>query len=141
MYCTLDDIIKGGIPEDELIQLTDSNDLDVIDTDVVDSTIARQDELIDGYLRSRFTLPLNPVPGLLNSIAISLCCLALYRLRPHIETPESIIAAAADARKQLGQIQSGVLRLDAEQAAEADTGSVQISAPEQMFGKDTLDRF
>jgi phage gp36-like protein len=141
MYCTQDDIIKGGIPEDDLIQLTDNDNTDMVDSTVVAKVIARQDELINGYLRSRYTLPLNPVPGLLNGLAIALCCQALYRLRPHLETPEAIVDAAADARKQLGLIQSGLITLDVAEIAETTTESVQVKTPDRLFGTDTLDRY
>ncbi len=141
MYCTQDDIIKGGIPEDDLIQLTDNDNLGVVDSEVVGKAISLQDELIDGYLRSRYTLPLNPVPGLLNGIAIALCSQALYRLRPHLETPDSINSAAAEARKQLGQIQSGAIRLDIAEVAEASSESFQVTAPDRTFGSDVLDRY
>lgn len=141
MYCTQDDIIKSGIPEDDLIQLTDNNDLDAVDSDVVDSVIAQQDELIDGYLRSRYSLPLDPVPGVLNGLAVALCCQALYRLRPHMDMPDSIKDAANDARKELGKIQSGTIRLNVDQVAEVSSEGSHVVAPARIFSDDLLDRY
>ena len=136
MYTTQEDIIKSGIPEDDLIQLTDNADLGVVDSDAVDRVIAQQDELIDGYLRSRYDLPLDPVPGLLGSIAVALCCRALYRLRPQVDTPESISEAAQEAKSTLKQLQQGTMKLDVA-VVTGSSGASFVAAPRRS-SRDSL---
>lgn len=76
-YCTEQDLITR-YGEDELIQLTDKQNVGQLDTDVINSAIADADSLIDGYLGSRYSLPVNPVPRSLVRIACEICRYYLY---------------------------------------------------------------
>ena len=76
-YCTEQDLITR-YGEDELIQLTDKQNVGQLDTDVINSAIADADSLIDGYLGSRYQLPVNPVPRSLVRIACEICRYYLY---------------------------------------------------------------
>ncbi|MCF6267630.1 MAG: DUF1320 domain-containing protein [Desulfuromusa sp.] len=138
MYCTQNDIIKRRIPEDDLIQLTDDNDLGGVDADVVAGIIAEQDELIDGYLRSRYELPLaEPVPGLLTGLAVDLCVHALYSRRAHIEIPESIDKAYGNALKRLREIQQAVMKLDVAGVSTSSSGA-SFTANERVSGRNKM---
>ncbi|RLG37866.1 MAG: DUF1320 domain-containing protein, partial [Thermoproteota archaeon] len=110
-YCTQSDIISRRVPESELIQLTDDADTGLVDTGVVDDIIAEAGELIDGFLRHRYDLPLDPVPGLLTVIAVDLCVYALYQRRAHVDTPQTIIDGHKNSMKLLSSIQRGELDL------------------------------
>lgn len=137
-YTTQDDIIKRRIPEDELIQLTDDDNLDTVDAAVVASIIAEQDELIDGYLRQRYELPLASVPGFIGGIAVDLCAYALYQRRAHVETPESIVFGRRDALALLKQIQRGELDLGLSTASPETGSGASFVADERRTGRDNM---
>ena len=139
-YTTKVAIIKQRIPEDDLIQLTDDNEIGAVDSDVVDGVISQQDELINGYLRGRYDVPLDPVPGLVASLAIDLCAYAFYCRRAHIEIPEPIEKSYNNALKLLREIQSGTVLLGTE-TGEASLGTAQSSGPGRIFDSDTLANF
>ena len=139
-YCTQDDIQNSGIPEDDLIQLTDDNDQGVVDAAVVAKAISRADEMIDGYLRSRYDMPLNPVPGMINLLAIDLAIYFIYGHRPHIDTPDRIVTAFNNAKSDLKNIQNGTMQLGVDGTDES-MGLAVVSNPGRVFNKDTLQNF
>jgi len=142
-YCTFDEIIKKRIPENVLMQLTDDDDMGAVDMDIVDSIIAEQDELINGYLRKVFAVPLNPVPGIVTTIALDLCAYAFYQRRAHVEPPEKIVTGYNAAIKRLLDIQAGKIDLNVSTddvvSGSADTAA--ISAADQIFSGDSLANF
>ena len=89
MYCTLDDI-KKQLQETTLIEITDDNLSGQINTDVVDETTLYADTLIDGYLRGRYTLPLQSIPEIVRVLATDLSIYRLYSRRFHTDMPDSI---------------------------------------------------
>lgn len=140
-YCTLTDL-QAVIPQEDLIQLTDDLGAGVIDTTVVDALAADAAELIDGYLRGRYALPLALVPGIVRQVAVDLTTYRLYcRRMPTV--PEGIAARQANAQKLLDAIQKGVLTLGAsaalsDQAVVATSGGAVVSAPDRLFSRETL---
>ncbi len=137
-YTTQDDIIKRRIPEDDLIQLTDDNNLGAVDADVVASVISEADELIDGYLRQRYDLPLASVPGFIAGVAIDLCAYSLYQRQPHVETPDSIIAGRRDALSLLKQIQRGELDLGLSSSDDTSGSGASFVANDRVTGRDSM---
>ena len=117
MYCTLDDIQKQVI-QDSLIQLTDDNQLGVIDTDVIQEAISYSGTLIDGYLRGRYTLPLSTVPEIIKIIAVDLSIYRLYSRRFQTEMPDAIKEKYNHSSKILEQIQRGKILPDIESEEE-----------------------
>lgn len=113
MYCTLDDI-KKQVQEATLVEITDDNLSGQINTDVVDETILYADTLIDGYLRGRYTLPLQTLPEIVKVIAIDLAIYRLYSRRFHTDMPESIKDKYKNSIKLLEQIQKGIVSLGIE---------------------------
>lgn len=113
-YCTLEDIQTriGTLP---LIQLTnDDGEDDKIDTAVCEEALIYSSTLIDGYLRGKYTLPLNTCFPLLRVIAIDLCIYRLYSRRIYTEIPETISENYKNAIKTLEQLQKGVISLETE---------------------------
>ena len=143
-YCTLTDL-QAVIPQEDLIQLTDDLGAGVIDQVVVDALAADAAELIDGYLRGRYALPLEPVPGIVRQIAVDLTTYRLYcRRMPTV--PEGIAARQANAQKLLDSIQSGKLTLGAsaplsDQVVAASSGGAVVAAPERLFSRETLSAY
>ena len=143
MYCGDLDQLKKRIPEEILIQLTDDQNLGVIDESVVLEIGTGVDELIDGKLRGVYELPLAAAPGIIKAIAIDLMIYELYSRR--IGIPESIEKKYANQMKILDQIHSGAVRLGigavvtppAETAAEG----LLVSTGDKLFPPATLDRY
>lgn len=122
-YCTIDDL-KARIPESELVQLTDDAGLEVLAQGVVDGAIRQADDLIDGYLRASYVVPLAaPLPNLVTNISSDLALFHLYSRRFQGQPdgiPEAITKRYDDARADLARIQRGALTLDV--AAQPNAG-------------------
>lgn len=69
-------------------------------------------ETVDGYLRSRYLLPLNDVPTLVRNICLQLARYWLYSRRPEGKGfPDNVKDTHAQALKDLERIASGKLHL------------------------------
>ena len=113
-YCTLEDIqIRiGTLP---LVQLTnDDGDDNEIDTVVCEEALIYSSTLIDGYLRGKYSLPLNTHFPLLKVIALDLSIYRLYSRRIYTEIPETISENYKNAIKTLELIKKGVITLETE---------------------------
>lgn len=144
MYGNLDQL-KKRISEDTLIQLTDDQDMGVINEAVITEIAAGVDELIDGYLRGNYGLPLSPVPGLIQAIALDLYVYEIFGRRPTFGIPEAVDKKRAAQVKVLEKIQSGAVQLGSAGAvsapAQTSKNSIQAVAPKAVFDPDTLDRY
>ncbi len=142
-YCTLSDIQNTRIPEETLVQLTDDAGVGVVDQDVVTEAIAEADDLIDGYLRGRYQLPLTSVPKVLSGISASIAAFKLYGRRPEFDTPELVIKAHDAALKTLDQIRKGAVRLGLPDldGVEETGDKPDVSAPARVFDDDSLENF
>lgn len=144
MYCTLADI-RATVPENDLIQLTDDTTPPVTVNQVnVDRAITDAGELIDGYLRGRYALPLSPVPGLLNTLAADVAIYRLYARRIKLTPPEGVTERYKNALKILEQIQSDKISLGAEGsggAATPEAGGAVVSGPARIFSRDSMRGF
>lgn len=140
MYCTIDDI---EAPRDDLVELTDDNNVGDVDQAVVDRALASAAELIDGYLRGRYSLPLDPVPGLLVTLSADIALYRLYARRPRLDVPESLADRYKNALKLLGEIQKGTITIGATGTSDAPapTSGPSFSAPERVFSRDRLKDF
>lgn len=139
-YCTLADIESS---EEDLIELTDDTDTGEVDQSNVDKAINHAGEIIDGYLRGRYTLPLDPVPGLLTTLAAVITLRRLYGRRPRLKVPESLADDYKNAIKLLESIQKGLVTLGAGTPEEVlPTGEVSlVKAPAKIFTDELLDTY
>jgi len=80
-YCTEQDLI-ARFGEEELLQLTDRQGLGTIDPDVLEQAMADADDEINGYLASRYPVPMSPIPRVLRRIACELTRYYLYKDGP-----------------------------------------------------------
>ena len=144
MYCTLTDI-RATVPENDLIQLTDDAMPPVAVNQVnVDRAITDAGELIDGYLRGRYTLPLSPVPGLLNTLAADVAIYRLYARRIKLTPPEGVTERYKSALKILEQIQSDKISLGSEGSGggvTVESGGAVVSGPARIFRRDSMREF
>jgi phage gp36-like protein len=136
MYCTSQDIEKQ-ITHEILVQLTnDTPPQDTVDDSVTYEAILYSSTLIDGYLRGKYTLPLDTHFPLLRIIAIDLSIYRLYSRRLQADMPESILAQYKEAIKTLEKIQKGTISLE----IETDDGSSVAETKEYMTNKTRFDR-
>lgn len=133
-YCSLEDIEKQ-ISTAVLIQLSDDTGSQAeINSSVVEEALIYSSTLIDGYLRGRYTLPLDTHFPLLRIIAIDLSIYRLYSRRIQNEIPESVSEAYKNAVKTLEQIKKGIISLQTEVNSEVP------ASPEYKTNKDAGDR-
>lgn len=122
-YATISDLIDR-FTEAEMIDLTDTTALGVLDMAPIDRALVDADAEIDSALIGRYAIPVAPVPDLLVRIA---CDLARYAL--HADRPTDIVTERAKiARTLLSQIADGKRLLDAAPVAaqESMQGLVEI---------------
>ncbi|PLX93458.1 MAG: DUF1320 domain-containing protein [Desulfuromonas sp.] len=143
MYCTQDDILTRRLDEASLIQLPDQSDTGEVDATVVTAAITEAGEIIDGYMRGRYVLPLSPVPGAVRNLAVDLAVYALYG-RSGWDTPQRVKDDHANALRLLGQIQAGKVQIGATVITTSPaegSGAMHVQTPPRMFDHDTLENY
>ncbi|MFA5161155.1 MAG: DUF1320 domain-containing protein [Elusimicrobiales bacterium] len=141
-YCSVGDL-SGRLSDEKLIQLTDDGNTGSANQDRAAAAIADAQELIDGYLRGRMTLPLNPVPGLIKNIAVTLAAYSLFQRRLNVmPAPEQMKNDYDGAIRTLEKIQSGKITInDADAARGPGSYKVNKTRRDRMFGKQRLEEF
>ena len=131
-YATQQDLVDR-FGELELIQLTDRADppADAINATVVGKVLADADAEINGYLATRYTLPLAPVPTIIERLAADMARYYLYEDRVTEQVKERYDTAV----KFLTAVSKGVVTLgvDAASAAPAESGGAQVAAGDRVF--------
>jgi phage gp36-like protein len=105
-YATQADL-EARFGVDELTQLTDRVGAGVPDAGIIARALSDADAEIDGYLASRYALPLATVPPVLARIA---CDIARYRMWED-RASEEVRIRYEDARRALESIAKGVMSL------------------------------
>ena len=140
MYCDLDDL-KNAVPEEVIIQLTDDDDTGSVDTDKTDSAMNDAAELIDGYLRGRYTLPLAPTPEIVKRLSVDISIYYLYQRRLDLTMPESLENRYKNSIKLLEQIMKGQVTFA--QTGDDIAGSLNLkvnkTSDDRLFTMDTMD--
>ena len=88
-YSTVTDI-KNALPATVVQQLSDDNDTDQIDPEKVNYCIAQADDLLDGYLRGRYTVPLATVPNMIRDLSVRLTIYFLFKRSLYSVLPDAI---------------------------------------------------
>lgn len=135
-YCTIEDI-ETQTSTPTLIQLTSDDGQEAVDRVVAQEAILYSSTLIDGYLRGRYTLPLDAHFPLLRILAIDLSIHRLYTRRMRDEMPEVIENNYKNAISTLKDIQKGVISLQSENDSLETAG---FNAEEYKTNKDIIDR-
>ena len=130
MYATVDAMLKK-FGERELIQLTDTEAPyeDVINYDKLNAALAEANSEVDGYLASRYQLPLTAVPPFLEAIA---CNMARYHAcTGAISENDPIKTRYDNAVKSLKEIAKGTIAIGGTPAGES--APMQTSSNNVMF--------
>lgn len=120
-YCTIADI-TAEVPDADLIQITNDSGGSTVDDTVITNAISYVDNIIDGYLRGRYNLPLTTVPDELKFIAIDYVKYRLYSRRMYTEIPPVVEQRYKEVIQLLKDIQNGKFSLGVE-----DTNSISNS--------------
>ncbi len=135
-YCTIEDI-ETQTSTPTLIQLTSDDGQEAVDRVVAQEAILYSSTLIDGYLRGRYSLPLDIHFPLLRILAIDLSIHRLYSRRMRNEMPEVITKNYEHAISTLKDIQKRVISLQSENDLFETSG---FSATEYRTNKNILDK-
>ncbi|NJD38445.1 MAG: DUF1320 domain-containing protein [Geobacter sp.] len=120
------------------------------DYTVINREISRVDGIIDGYLRSRYTLPLSEVPPELAGYAEDMAIARIYGCMPERTVPEDVTRASKEATAWLRDVQKGLASLSVAELPPASTGGepgatgffkTNKTAADRIFDDVTLNRF
>ncbi|MDG9783704.1 gp436 family protein [Metapseudomonas otitidis] len=136
-YCTRQDI-GMAIPELTLVQLSnDDPAAEQPNESVIQDGVRQAEELVDGYLRGRYALPLDPVPTVLRDAVVYLTRHWLYQRRPEGAIPDAVKDSRKDTVKLLESIRDGVVTLGMPSGQAApEPGEIRVRARRQVFGDD-----
>lgn len=140
-YCTLDDL-RLAMPARALVELSQDDSAAIregtVDEDVVARAIGQAEELIDGYMRNRYTLPLAVVPTVIRDLAVSLARHALYARRPERDLPAAVKSTYDGALSTLGLVRDGRISLGMPNGqAQAEPGKIQVRTQPRRFPRTT----
>lgn len=134
-YATQQDMVDR-FAQTELVQLTnpDNPAATTVNATVLGQALADADAAIDGYLQSRYTLPLAVVPKVILRYA---CDIARYFLYDDRAT-EQVEKRYNDAIKFLEQVAKGAitLGLSATGAQPAEAGGAQMESDTPVFQRE-----
>lgn len=134
-YATLDDLIaRAG--ETEIRQIADRDRDGVIDAGVVAEALAHADNLVNGYVATKYTLPFSVVPDLVRTWAIDI---ARHRLH-HDGPPEWVVTDYDNAIAALKDVAKGAITLPVSNGdtPSQSSGTTMFSAPDEVFSEHAL---
>lgn len=145
-YIVIDDL-KTDISETELQQLTDDERLGAVNEDRINAAIADAGDLMDGFLRGRYTLPLDPVPPIIKKIAKEIVIYELFKRKKRQTISKEMTDNYSAQLKLLAQIQAGTVTLGV--AAQDSDGNAtgpgayktNKTAEDRIFNKDVMDTY
>ena len=99
-------------------------------------------ELVDGYLRGRYQLPLDPVPTILRDAVVYLARHWLYQRRPEGALPDAVKDSRKDTLQLLENIRDGVITLGTPTGqAVTEPGEIRVRARPQQFSAEQWGRY
>ncbi|MEZ1436971.1 gp436 family protein [Pseudomonas sp. SAR267] len=136
-YCNRLDI-GNSIPELTLRQLSnDDPAAEQPNESVIEDGVRQAEELVDGYLRGRYVLPLDPVPTVLRDAVVYLTRHWLYQRRPEGIVPDAVKDSRKDTIKLLESIRDGVVTLGMPTGQAApEPGEMRVRSRRKQFTDD-----
>ena len=112
---------------------------------VVEHAVTSAEEMIDGYLRGHYTLPLKDVPTIVRELTVSIARHSLYARRPEgkDDLPPAVVRSYKNALDMLKAIQSGALSIGvaATQGTQPEPGKMRSRSARRSFGADVLGKY
>ncbi len=141
-YSTLAEI-KLIIPENDILQLTDDEETGAIVESRVTEAIARADQIIDGYLRNSYTVPLAPVHALIADASAGIAVFNLYQRRQSGGVEQGVKDRRNNAIKILQEISKGRISLGVTGEDGPGAGAYQTNktSDDKTFTETVLDTF
>ena len=141
-YCTRADI-GNAIPEMTLLQLSNDDPAASLPNEsVIEEGVRQAEELVDGYLRGRYNLPLDPVPTVLRDAVVYLARHWLYQRRPEGALPDAVKDSRKDTINLLVSIRDGVVTLGMPTGQAApEPGEIRVRSRRQQFDTDLWGRY
>ena len=125
-YCSYNDLVLA-FGENEVVNMLDRDRDGTEDDGVADDGIAFASDLIDGYLRERYSLPISSVPRNLVGVA---CDIARYRY--YQDQPTDLVVMRYQAALDwLRDVSRGVVNIEI--IDEPISNFIASSTPEQVF--------
>lgn len=139
MYATLADILEQ-VAEDELIALTDDEQLGSVDVSAVDRAISNGMAVIDAHCGGRYAVPFSPVPDLVRLYTVDLAVFNLYSRRTHLAMPDVVGERQKQALAFLRLVQKGEASVGIPPTATPanDVDGATFVAGERLFTRDKL---
>ncbi len=137
-YATLAELQKH-LTSKKLLDLTDDEDLGVLDTDVVDNALGAADVEIDAYIGERYSLPLDQTHAIVTKMAADIAIFNLYSRRQG--PPDHWQARYDNAIKMLGMIRDGKIGLGVADPESGVSDSAEVVSVDRVFTRDTLKNF
>lgn len=110
-YISIDDL-RTLVPAHVMMELSDDDADGIADSAMIDGIINEACELVDGYLRGRYSLPFASTPTLITQSAKQIARYMLYERRPEgFELPPAVTDGRKIAIKNLEQIRDGKITL------------------------------
>lgn len=133
-YCTRADI-GSAIPEITLIQLSnDDPAAEQPNENVIGDGVRQAEEWVEGFLRGRYNLPLDPVPTVLRDAVVYMARHWLYQRRPEGVLPDAVKDSRKDTIKLLESIRDGVVTLGMPTGqATPEPGEIRVRSRRQQF--------
>ncbi len=140
-YCTLTDI-KKSIPEETLVQLTDDENAGVVNQARIDEAVEGADGEIDSYLSAQYSVPVEPVPRVVNKLSVDIAVYNLYGRRVE-KIPEVRETRYRNAVRLLEKIAEGKVNIGeaAEPEETANADRAQVSGGKRIFTRRKLRGF
>lgn len=136
-YHTLSDLTAGYITQQELVELTNDDRGDTVVEAVWAGRVEVVDAEIDGFLGTRYSLPLVTVPVLIKKLSAQMTVEALFARRFPGELPETIKRMGDQSRALLDKIEKGRVTLGIQPAPAANSErAAQIVAHKPVFSRD-----
>lgn len=141
-YCTRADL-GNAIPLMTLTQLSNDDPAATAPNEsVIDDGVRQAEELVDGYLRGRYQLPLEPVPSILRDAVVYLARHWLYQRRPEGALPDAVKDSRKDTLTLLENIRDGVITLGTPTGQPVpEPGEIRVRARPQQFGTQQWGRY
>ena len=134
-YCTVQDLIDR-YGETEIMEITDRDQTGAVDETVAGRAIDDASAEVDGYIGSRYDLPLASPPAVLTRITADI---ARYRLYDNMAT-EEVRKRYEDALRFLKSVGKAEISLGAAEPP-ASTGSPMVDRGRRLFDDDGLEGF
>lgn len=138
-YIVEEDVFSR-LSQNQLIQLTDDDKVGAVNLNHVARAISEASSLVSGYVASRYSLPIVPVPMLLKTITLSITTYNLYLRRQRV--PDDVRQTYEDGIKQLEGIAKGLISLGVDPPPAGSPASQgELLTNESDWSRDKLSGF